>query len=430
MFLSWPSVALMAGAVPLAVVTARPETVWVWLLLVVAAVLLDVALTPSPRRLGARRTLEGSVRRLEATTSTVYVANPTGRHVRGLVRDAWQPSAEATGDRHALDLPSGEMRRMRTPLAPSRRGDLHAGPVVVRINGPLHLAGRQLAIPVPATLRVLPEFASRRHLPSRLARLRELDGRSAVRVRGAGSEFDSLREYVIGDDVRSIDWRATARRPDVVVRTWRPERDRRVLVVVDTSRHAAARVGDQPRLDTSIEATLLLAALASKAGDRVEVVAFDRTVRARVRGLSGPAMMAALATQLAPLEPRLIEADWTAVASVVDEALGQRALVVVLTSIDPAAVESGMLRALAPVARKHQVVVASVDDPDVIAMMSLRGDALDVYGAAAATRFDLERKGISERLRKSGIDVVSGGPEEIAPRLADRYLELKAAGRL
>lgn len=430
MFISWPSVALLACALPLAVVTARPETVWAWLVLVLVAAALDVALTTSPRKLAARRSLDGSVRRLEQTTSTVFVVNPTRRHVRGLVRDAWQPSAEATGERHEIDLPPGEMRRLRTTLAPSRRGDIHAGPVVVRVNGPLRLAGRQLSIPVPATLRVLPEFASRRHLPSRLARLRELDGRSAVRVRGAGSEFDSLREYVIGDDVRSIDWRASARRSDVVVRTWRPERDRRVLILVDTSRHAAARVGDQPRIDTSIEATLLLAALASKAGDRVEMIAFDRTVRTRVRGLSGPALMAALANQLAPLEPRLLEADWTAAASIVDQALGQRALVAVLTSIDPAAIESGMLRALRPLARKHQVVVASVDDPDVLGMMSLRGDVLDVYGAAAATRFDLERKGVSERLRKGRIDVVSGGPEEIAPRLADRYLELKAAGRL
>jgi uncharacterized protein (DUF58 family) len=430
MFISWSSVALLACALPLAIITARPETVWAWLVLVLLAVALDVALTTSPRKLAARRSLDGSVRRLEQTTSTVFVINPTRRHVRGLVRDAWQPSAEATGERHELDLPPGEMRRFRTMLAPSRRGDIHAGPVVVRVNGPLRLAGRQLSIPVPATLRVLPEFASRRHLPSRLARLRELDGRSAVRVRGAGSEFDSLREYVIGDDVRSIDWRASARRSDVVVRTWRPERDRRVLILVDTSRHAAARVGDQPRIDTSIEATLLLAALASKAGDRVEVIAFDRTVRTRVKGLSGPAMMAALANQLAPLEPRLIEADWTAAASIVDQALGQRALVAVLTSIDPAAIESGMLRALRPLARKHQVVVASVDDPDVLGMMSLRGNVLDVYGAAAATRFDLERKGVSERLRKGAIDVVSGGPEEIAPRLADRYLELKAAGRL
>lgn len=430
MYLSWPSVALLACALPLGIATASADVVWAWLALVAVLALVDVALAPSPRRIAARREVPGSVRRLEPATSTVTIANPTGRRVRGLMRDAWQPSAGAPAARQALDVPGGEMRRFKTPLRPSRRGDLHAGPVVVRVAGPLRLAGRQLSIPVRTTLRVLPEFASRRHLPSRLARLRELDGRSAVRIRGAGSEFDSLREYVIGDDVRSIDWRASARRTELVVRTWRPERDRRVLILIDTSRHAATRVGDQPRLDTSIEATLLLAALASKAGDRVEVIAFDRTVRARVRGVSGPGLMAALADQLAPIEPRLVEADWTAAASVIGDALSQRALVAVLTSIDPAAVESGMLRALGTVAATHQVVIASVDDPEVVDMMSARGDALEVYGAAAATRFDLERKGVAARLAKAGMDVVAGSPEQIAPRLADRYLALKAAGRL
>ena len=87
---------------------------------------------------------------------------------------------------------------------------------------------------------------SRKHLPARLARLRELDGQHPALVRGQGTEFDSLREYVVGDDVRSIDWRATARRHDVVVRTWRPERDRRVLIVLDTGRTSAGRVGDAP----------------------------------------------------------------------------------------------------------------------------------------------------------------------------------------
>ncbi|MFM9597360.1 DUF58 domain-containing protein, partial [Streptomyces scabiei] len=91
------------------------------------------------------------------------------------------------------------------------------------------------------------------------------------------------------------DWRATARRSEVVVRTWRPERDRRVLLVLDTSRTSAARVGDAPRLDAQIEAALLLAALASRAGDRVELVAFDRRVRARVAGAHGPRLMPALA---------------------------------------------------------------------------------------------------------------------------------------
>ena len=94
-------------------------------------------------------------------------------------------------------------------------------------------------------MRVLPRFSSRKHLPSRLARLRELDGRTSVMIRGQGTEFDSLREYVRGDDVRSIDWRASARRADVVVRTWRPERDRRVMIVLDTGRTSAVRVLDE-----------------------------------------------------------------------------------------------------------------------------------------------------------------------------------------
>src|SRR5690625_987970 len=111
--------------------------------------------------------------------------------------------------------------------------------------------------------------------------LREMEGAASVQVRGQGTEFDSLREYVPGDDVRSIDWRATARRSEVVVRTWRPERDRRVLIVVDASRTSAARVGDGARLDASIEAALLLGALTSRAGDRVGLLAVDRKQRAR-----------------------------------------------------------------------------------------------------------------------------------------------------
>ena len=111
-----------------------------------------------------------------------------------------------------MDLPDGESRRLVTPLRPTRRGDRLADRVTVRSFGPIGLAARQRSLSVPGRLRVLPEFASRRHLPSRLARLRELDGRTSVNVRGQGTEFDSLREYVVGDDVRSIDWRATARR--------------------------------------------------------------------------------------------------------------------------------------------------------------------------------------------------------------------------
>ena len=172
---------------------------------------------------------------------------------------------------------------LRTALKPRRRGDLRAVGVTARLRGPLGLCARQKTLDVAGTVRSLPPFESRKHLPSRLARLRELDGRAAIRVRGQGTEFDSLREYVRGDDVRSIDWRASARNRNVVVRTWQPERDRRVVLVLDTSRTSAGRVEDVPRLDSAMDAALLLAALAARAGDRIDFVAGDRRVRARLR---------------------------------------------------------------------------------------------------------------------------------------------------
>jgi uncharacterized protein (DUF58 family) len=302
--------------------------------------------------------------------------------------------------------------------------------VAIRTFGPLGLAGRQARVPLRGRLRVLPAFVSRRHLPSRLSRLRELDGRTSVLVRSSGTEFDSLREYVIGDDVRSIDWRATARRNDVVVRTWRPERDRRVMIVVDTGRTSATRVLDGTRLEASIETALLLGVLADRAGDRVEVVAFDRQVRARVAGASRSELLATMADALAPVEPTLVETDWTGVAAQVRARMSQRALVVLLTTVDPSAVEGGLLDVTAQLAKQHQVLVASVADPTLEALRSARGNVVDAYDAAAAERTILGHAQVAMRLRRRGVEVVDALPDDLPPAVADAYLALKAAGKL
>lgn len=430
MALSWRAAALAAlGLVPVLLVPQYLVVVG-WALLVLLAVVVDLALAASPRDVVVQRIVPASVRLTQPARSTLVVTNEGARRLRAVVRDAWQPSAGATRNRHAVSLPGGESVRLVTPLLPTRRGDRHADRVTVRSFGPMRLAARQTSADVPGRLRVLPEFASRRHLPSRLARLREMDGRTAVQIRGAGTEFDSLREYVIGDDVRSIDWRATARRSEVVVRTWRPERDRRVLIVLDTSRTAAARIGDLPRIDASIEAALLLAALASHAGDRVDLIAHDRRVRAQVAGAAGPRLMPALAESLAPVEPALVEADWAAAITAIRQRLSQRALVVLLTTLDPAAVGSGLLPAVGPLAHDHTVVLASVADPEVAALARRRSGVSEVYDAAAAERTEIERAGVLVRLRRRGVEVVDALPDELAPRLADTYLALKAAGRL
>ncbi len=430
MALTWRAVVLAAAGVLPVVLVPVPGTVVLWALLVVLLCALDAALAASPRQVAVARTLPPSVRLTEQARSVLTLGNRSPRRLRALVRDAWQPSAGAAVNRHAVDLPPGESRRVVTVLVPTRRGDRHADAVTIRSFGPLGLAARQASVTVPGRLRVLPEFASRRHLPSRLARLREMDGRAAVQVRGQGTEFDSLREYVIGDDVRSIDWRATARRSEVVVRTWRPERDRRVLLVLDTSRTSAARIEDAPRLDAQIEAALLLAALASRAGDRVELVAFDRRVRARVAGANGPRLMPALADALAPLEPALVETDWPGVVEVVRSRLTQRSLVVLLSALEPATVESGLLGVVGRLTEDHTVVLASVRDPEVETLRTGRAGATEVFDAAAAERAELERAAVGVRLRQRGAEIVDALPDDLAPRLADAYLALKAAGRL
>jgi uncharacterized protein (DUF58 family) len=420
---------LLLGVLP---VVARPSssTVWLWLLVVTVLVGADALLAPGPGTLSITREPTGAVRLRHEARSVLRVANAGKRRVRALVRDAWQPSAGATGHRHRVDLAPGERAMLTTALLPGRRGDLRAVGVTVRVRGPLGLAARQRTLEVPGVLRSLPPFDSRKHLPSRLARLRELDGRAAIRVRAPGTEFDSLREYVRGDDVRSIDWRASARTTKVVVRTWQPERDRRVVLVLDTSRTSAGRVEDVPRLDSAMDATLLLAALASRAGDRVDFVAGDRRIRARLRSTRSHDIAARLQEAMADLEPVIAEADWSSLAGAVSELGRQRALVVLLTPLEPSAVEEGLLPVLPTLTRHHRVVLASVRDPELEAIAATRGTIDEVYDAAAAEQAMVRRRQTADLLTAVGVDVVDADAERLPPALADHYLALKANGLL
>jgi uncharacterized protein (DUF58 family) len=407
---------------------------WVWLLglelLLLAGVVLDLVLAGSITDLRLTRTGATSTRLGESVQVALLVTNGGRRRVRGLLRDAWLPSAGAAPRVQRLDVPPGERRRVETTLTPTRRGDRTAAHVTVRAVGPLGLAARQRRHRVPWSVRVLPPFTSRKFLPEKLARLRELDGAVALNRRGQGTEFDSLREYVDGDDVRSIDWRATARRGDVVVRTWRPERDRRLVCVLDTGRTSAARVGDIPRLDAALDACLLLAAVAARAGDRVDLVAADSVVRASVEKASRTDVLPSLVQAMTPLEPALVESDAQLVVGEVLRRERKRALVVLFTSLDAAPIEHGLLPVLAGLTTRHTVVLAAVGDPRVAELAGRRGDTEAVYEAAAAEQALAERRRVTAQLRRFGVTVVDEPADVFASRVADAYLALKAAGRL
>ena len=433
MYISWRLPVLTGfGVIPVILLALAGVNPWLamagWLMLTVTLTVIDVALAPRPAVIIPSRDTPTRALFGQPVPTRLRLEN-TGNHaVAGSVRDGWQPTAGAPTVRARFRIGAEETWSVEITLHPRRRGEIRSDFVALRVSGPLRLAGRQRVIPAPGVLRVLPAFNSRKHLPSRIARLRELDGNTRVNIRGQGTEFDSLREYVRGDDVRSIDWRATARSQNTMLRTWRPERDRHVVIVIDTGRTAATRIGDGVRLDASIESALLLAALAASAGDHVHVVMFDRALRARVTRAEGPVLLPTLVDAIAPVQAQLIETDWGAVRAVIDTLTSRPSLVVLLTAQDSPDSARAFLAALPVLTARSRVLVAQVSDAPV--SVPERVDALDVYREAAAERAGAELALVSSAVTRAGAVPIVGSPEDLPPRVADRYLELKAAGLL
>ncbi len=429
-----PALLIALGIVPIALLSALGWSAWAvlggWLLLCAILVTLDVILAASPRAVVVTRQVPARARLGEPVMTSVAVQNIGSRALRGWLRDAWQPTAGAPLRREQISVPPGERRRLQVPLLPRRRGELSSDFVAIRSRGPLGLAGRQGRHDVRGALRVLPAFTSRKHLPSRLARLRELDGNTSIQVRGQGTEFDSLREYVRGDDIRSIDWRATARAGTTMLRTWRPERDRQVVIIVDTGRTSAARVGDSTRLDASLEAALLLAALASRAGDHVHLLMYDRVTRARVSGVDGAALLPALTDAMAPVHARLVDTDWAGAFAAVRTLTTRPSLIVVLTAQDAAESARGFLGAFPDASRATTLLVGSATDDSIVQLARRRDSRIDVYLAAAAEQTIRDAQVVADAVRRAGGEAIATDPDSLPPRIADRYLELKAAGRL
>ena len=179
-----------------------------------------------------------------------------------------------------------------------------------------------------------------------------------------------------------------------------------------------------------MDAALLLAALASRAGDRVDFIAGDRRIRSRLRSSGSREISKRMSDAMADLEPIIAEADWSALAGAVAGLGRQRALVVLLTPLEPAAIEETLLPVLPALTRHHRVVIASVRDPELTRLAAARSTVDEVYDAAAAEQVLARRRGTADVLRALGVEVIDADAESLPPALADHYLMLKAKALL
>jgi uncharacterized protein (DUF58 family) len=397
-----------------------------------ALVAIDVALAVDPRRLDITRELPPVIALGGSGELTWRLRNPTDRPVRVAVADELAPSLGATTRRLRGRIPAGATLRTTGGLRPRRRGRFDVGGLVVRVEGPLGIGARQRRLPLPGLLRVHPAFPSREEAELRITRARSLDvGLRSARGRGGGTEFDQLREYGVDDEVRRIDWAATARAGKAMVRTYRAERNQPVLLLLDNGRVMAGQVAEVPRVEHAMDALMCLTTVATRLGDRCGLVAFDRTVRAVLPARAGRDQLGRVAEAMFDLEPELAESDYRSAFTHALARFRRRSLIVLFTDLVEQAVGESLLPALPLLVRHHVVIVATVRDPDVVRWATAApDDASEAYRATAAALALAERERATARLRGLGAIVVDAPPGQLAPRLADTYLELKARGGL
>lgn len=395
-------------------------------------VLIDAALALDPTHLVIERLLPPVLVLRSEGELTWTVRNPSDRTVRLSLADELAPSLRPTARRFRGSAPPRSTLRSTVALSPSRRGRFEIQALVVRVDGPLGLGARQRRRNLPAVLRVHPAFPSREEAELRINRARILEvGLRSAKGRGGGTEFDQLREYGVDDEVRRIDWAATARAGKAMVRTYRAERNQSVLLLLDNGRVMAGQVGDVPRVEHAMDALMCLTTVATRLGDRCGLVTFDRTVRSVLPARSGRGQVGRVAEAMFDLEPALVESDYRGAFTRSLASFKRRSLIVLFTDLVEQAVGESLLPALPLLVRHHIVIVAAVSDPDVVRWATEPpADTSDAYRAAAAAMALTERDRAAARLRGLGAVVVDAAPGQLAPRLADTYLDLKARGGL
>ncbi len=430
------AVALVAAALlPAALVVASPAFLWLALALD-AAVLLLCAVD----FLTAPRASDVEVRREVEPVLSSGVANPVRlelhllgqRPVRGRARDEVPPGVEVRGHEQPFVLtPESPRATLSYSLTPPTRGDLRLGDVHLRLVGPLGLCARQVKVPAARSVKVYPDLTALTREALALAVASDAPAERTLRRSAEGREFESLREYRTGDDYRTVDWKASARRGRTMVRVYQPERNQPVLLLLDCGRHMAGRVDGRRKLDHAVDAALRLAKVSLDAGDMVGVLAFASDVRAFLPPRKGHEHLRLLTESLYRAEAALEESDYGRAYDFAFARSSRRSLVVLFTDlVDPDASGTLLARTLA-LRPRHLPVVASLLDEDLQAAATHVPDsAQDAYARQAAARLEQDYQRTAITLRDAGALVVRAPAKGFGAAAVNTYLHVKARGLL
>lgn len=437
-FLPTPRLAaLVALLAPVWLLSDSPRgaaVVLVVLLALVTAVVFDALSTPARWEVAVERHLPETVGLGDPAVGEYVLRSRAGRTLRLRLFDAL-PRGVATdpAPRQPHALPPHGTLTLPIAVTGRERGRWPLGPVVLRVFGRLGLVHRTLRYELGDEVLVAPSMAGVRRfrLLTLHQRLRDL-GVRATRRRGEGTSFSHLREYVVGDDPRHIDWKATARREKLITRAYAVEQGQTVMIAIDAGRLMTQLSGAIPRFEYALSSATLLADVATQSRDQVGLLLFDDVVRAFVPPSRGREALERIRQALIPAAATMAEPDYAAAFRLLAERHRKRSLIVLFTDVIDVHASQALIAHTARSAARHLLLVVALRNDRLVeaAVPSRESSTTALYESAAAEELVLAREEALLRMRRAGVAVLDVSPQAMTAAVINRYLEIKARSSL
>ena len=418
-------------------VTAAAVTLVLYDLALVAASLIDWRRTEDPGEWQVERRLPKRLMVGEESLIDIVVTLPVRRPVRLVIRDEYPPELERRGAREMVLLarPERGLRqraRVSYRLYADRRGEYEFGDIVVRWLSPGGLLVRQSRFPATRSCRVYPNINKSRHqiVTAREMRTRQQGGR-LTSLRGHGREFESLRDYVTGDQLRHVSWTATARRGKLTTRQYQVERNQSIVLMLDAGRLMTARVDRQTKLDHAINAALTIASVAVDRGDLVGLIVFEREVSKYLPPRHGRLQLASIQDSLCDIQPSIIEPAYTRAFEYLQRQCRKRSLVIILTDLVDRETSADLLACTAALLPRHLPLIVTLADQDLRSVVSqIPVTVGEIYRQSVAEEMIRQREEALSHIVQLGGLALDIQPEALSTRLVRQYLEVKERGLL
>lgn len=403
-------------------------------ILMLAAAVVDIIISRGlPAEFTITREFEKRFAIGEAARVSLIVNNPTARDLRIRIKDEYPPDMKLDETREAdFTVDAQTTAEFFYHLIPPKRGRYDFGQTAIRYLSRLGLVWLQTSLGEPQSVKVYPNMRRAREMELKALGARSFLAiqRRAVR-RGEGREFESMRDYVRGDELRHISWTATARRHKLTTRQYQIERDQTVIIALDAGRLMTGRIDDETKFDTAIHASLALMSACARAGDNCGLVVFGRRVHKYLPPKRGLEHIDAVLEALHDLEPELIEPSYARAFQFIASNSKKRSFIVILTDLVDKDSSKELINSLKLLRPRHLPLVVTIGDRDLNAAVGhAPADIKDVFTQSAAEEIIHQRESalkLVETLGGLALDVTA---QTLAPKLLETYLKVKERGLL